>query len=91
MEEYKEMYCDCSYMMHSLYCLLPGPTVCPSCEKCELKMIEGLWRNPKWECLACKAISNVHPPFIENIMNTIRECGKCFKEKIIPRKDINGN
>ena len=72
---------DCDYMMHSLRCLLPGPTVCPACEEVKLVMVEGLWRNPKWKCGACEEVSNVHPPTIENIMDTIRKCGKCYWEK----------
>jgi hypothetical protein len=74
-------FCDCEYMMHSLYCLMPGPTVCPSCEEVKLTFVEGLWRDPKWKCGSCKEISDIHPPIIENIMNRLRECGKCYWEK----------
>jgi hypothetical protein len=72
---------DCGYMMHSLICMLPGPTICPSCEEMKLTMVGGLWRDTKWNCSACGKDSNIHPPIIENIMNTLRECGECYWEK----------
>ena len=73
--------CTCEYDMHSLICLLPGPTVCPYCERVELVYVSGLWRNTQWSCRACEEECQDHPSLIASIMDRLRACGECFWEK----------